>query len=246
MIMMIDKVDVILRCKNYSGEIKDRFEQNIGNIPVANVIIETSSPLGVATMHAFRKVQTEFFVSFDDDVIIPNNWFEQVSKFMDSNVAAVDGYLRVRGLGNFDVAINRRLPTTPHMLKYGERPFGLWNAICRRDVFIDWQPSTPELSAWEDYELGLHALKKNFAWITIPILDGYHLWSWDKVISNAKWGAKGYKVTHRKKSQQLSEIIKNLIWVARLHITNDELKYYVRVQKGAYVKELMRGLLGFD
>ncbi len=245
MIIVIDKVDVILRCKHYSDVIKERFENNIKNIPVANIIIETSSPLGIATMHAFRKVQTEFFVTLDDDVIIPDNWFEQVSKYMDSSVAAVDGYLPVKGLGSVDDVINGRLSTVPRKLEHDERPF-LGDTLYRKEVFIDWEPSSPALSAWEDYEIGMHALKKNFTWVTVPLNNGYHLWSWEKVVSNAKWSAKGYKLTHPKNSQQLSEIIKNLVWLARLYIKNDELKYYVRVQKVAYTKQLTRGLVGFD
>ncbi len=159
---------------------------------------------------------------------------------MTSNVAAVDGYLSVRGFGTLDDIINKRIPTTPHILQYGERTFGLWNALCRTNVFHDWRPSTPELSSWEDYELGMHALKKGFDWITIRITNGFHLWSWEKLVNNAKWSAKGFKLTHPKKSQQLSEIIKQLRWLAKLYVKNDELRNYEITLTKAYIKGLLK------
>lgn len=241
--MKVGKVDVILRCRNYSNEIKERFEQNIRSLPVANVIIETSSPLGMATMGAIRNVQTEFFVAFDDDVIIPNDWLEQVSAHITSKVGAIDGHLSVKGFGSLDDVINKKIPVTPRVLQHGERAFGLWNALCRTEVFVDWEPSTPELSSWEDYELGMHVLKKGFVWITIPISNGYHLWSWEKLVSNAKWNARGFKLTHPSKSQQLSEIRKQLWWLMKEYRKNDELKHYNVTLMKTYLKELLKGLV---
>ena len=238
--MHIDNVDVILRTRDFSKEIEERFTQNIRNIPTNNMIIETSSPLGIATMKALHKVETEYFVAFDDDVTIPDDWFMSVAQYMTKDVGAVDGHLRVKGLGKLDEPINKLQLSEPRTLKQGERAFGLWNTLGRKDVFTTWKPSRPDLSAWEDYELGMHVLKSGYKWITIPILNGFHYWSFDKVKSNSIWSAKGFKATHNGYLQLLNEIYKNVRWLEKMYRSKDQLRDYQILQSSSYLKGLLQ------
>jgi FkbM family methyltransferase len=145
---------------------------------------------------------------------------------MASNVAAVDGHLRIKGMDNLDQYLNRLQLSEPKMLKKGERSFGLWNTYCRTKVFQDWKPSRPDLTSWEDYELGNHVLGKNFEWITVPILNGYHNWDWDKVDRSALWSADGFKQTHSK-LQTLRKIFDCIRYVSKLQKEDPLIDYNI-------------------
>jgi FkbM family methyltransferase len=228
-------MDVILRCKEYSSEVRERFEKNIQSLPVDKTIIETSFPLGLATMRAIQKVETDRFVALDDDVEIPNDWLDQVSKYMASNVAAVDGHLRVKGLDGWDDKLNKVQLSEPKFLKKGERAW-TWDVYCRTDIFKDWRPSRPDLTSWEDFEIGNHVLGKNYQWISVPILNGYHNWSWKKIEKNALWSAEGFKQTHSK-LDILKEIIKCYRFISKIG-KDDPLQEYTIYQTMKFIDGL--------
>ncbi|MEM1724002.1 MAG: glycosyltransferase family A protein [Candidatus Jordarchaeales archaeon] len=86
----MDKVDVLIPTRNPS-RVNPRLLEVLASAPwVNNVVFETSRPLSVARKIGAMKCKTEWIAMFDDDVVIPPNWFEVVSKFArQPNVVAV-------------------------------------------------------------------------------------------------------------------------------------------------------------
>jgi len=187
-------------------------------------------------MRAIQKVKTEFFVALDDDVEIPDDWLSQISKYMASNVAAIDGHLRIKGMDGLDDALNKNQLSEPKMLQKCERSFGLWNTLYRTQVFRDWKPSRPDLTSWEDYELGNHIMKKGYQWITIPILNGFHNWTWDKVEKAALWSAEGFKQTHSK-YQTIKEIVNQIRFISKMR-GDEPINEYITYQTLKFVDGL--------
>lgn len=185
------KIDVCLVTKNDINSIN-----GLEYIPLNRLIIERSKPLGLARMRAIQKVSTEWFTFIDDDVVILPKWFESLEKFIDNDVGAIQGIMRFYGLGNgFDKEIfqwtlknNKKIKA----LGLGERGF-THNTLIRTDLVRDWKPSREDLSAYEDYELTQHILKKGFKWLLIPNFRAIHYKTWLGIWNNALWNMKGYK-----------------------------------------------------
>jgi hypothetical protein len=75
----VESVDVLLVTKN---NISSEFESMIRRaIPVNEIIIETSAPLGPARERAIQRAKTDKFVWLDDDVYLPENWYNSVMAF---------------------------------------------------------------------------------------------------------------------------------------------------------------------
>lgn len=161
-----------------------------------SIIIETSTPLGLARMRAIQKVTTEWFVFFDDDIVVPNfeKWFIEIIRYISSNVAAIEGMALDVGLGEkWDHSINKYRLSTMH--KSVELPNRKWsrgythNTLVRTDVVRDWKPSDSKLQAFEDLELTRHIQKKGYVWLQVPIVV-FHPKTWSGVIKNAIWHGK--------------------------------------------------------
>jgi hypothetical protein len=185
---MSEKVDVILVTKTGPSE---RWLENLKHLPVNNLIVETSRPLGVARQNAFGKVETEFFVSLDDDAFITPSWFSTIFSFMDENVGVVAGKHKKVGFGkSIDHEINKS--RKPRNLKKGERGLTV-NYLGRTKLFKDWAPSSEELDCFEDYEITQHVLNKGYSWIEV-LVDSEH--RYDGLLSIPKksfWLAGGMK-----------------------------------------------------
>ena len=125
----------------------------MAHIPIRELVVETSTPLGLARMRAISRVKTPIFAFVDDDVEISSNWFQELSKHMGSGVGAVQGELLTFGLGaKFDEAVNKTIPKRIEALKLGDNGM-THNTIIRTDLVRDWKPSREDLGAMEDLEI---------------------------------------------------------------------------------------------
>lgn len=178
---------------NYSNIVK--------NVPVNDIIIERSAPLGLARMRAIQKVKTEWFAFIDDDVFLTQSWFKTIASFIKEDIGAIQGITFVKGPGeNWDRDINAFLFSSRRTIRelgLGERGW-THNTLLKAAAVKDWKPSRTDLSAWEDYEITQHILKKGYRWLAVPV-DAYHIWSWKKRWNNAIWSMKSYKKIHAKK-----------------------------------------------
>jgi len=184
--MVIDKIDVCIVSKTRVTGVK-----GLEYLPIGNLIIETSRPLGLARMRAIQKVQTEWFAFIDDDVEIDEGWFGALTKYVQNDVGAVQGILQIKGLGEkWDNALNTT-KISPSELKKGERGF-THNVLIRTKCVTDWKPSRSDLSAFEDYEISQHILNKGYRWLRVPV-ESFHKLSWAKIWDNAIWAMQGWK-----------------------------------------------------
>ncbi len=156
------------------------------NLPLANLIVETSKPLGWARKRAIEKVDTDWFAFIDDDVEIDEKWYQTLLPYtFNDEVGAVQGELRVKGLGEkWDKAING---TTEKKISYRADPESVGhthNTLIRTPVVRDWVPSRKDLHFFEDYEITQHILSKGYKWVVVPT-DSKHIWSWEKLRKNS-------------------------------------------------------------
>lgn len=187
----MNKVDVCLVTKE--DTISEGWKETLKYIPLNKLIVEHSTPLGLARMRAIQKVETEWFIFLDDDVYITKKWFSEISKHIDDKVGAVQGFPIYKGAGKWDTVLNALRPSNPSSLSLGERG-KTHNVLIKTDLVKDWRPSRPDLSSWEDYEITQHILKKGVKWMVCPV-DTFHLRSFKKILKNVGWNVHGWRKT---------------------------------------------------
>jgi glycosyltransferase involved in cell wall biosynthesis len=83
------KVDVVI-CTLDPKQVRPKLMNVLEHAEWVNsIILETSKPLGPARLIAINKCTTEFVAMFDDDVEIPESWFDKVYALFDDSVVAV-------------------------------------------------------------------------------------------------------------------------------------------------------------
>lgn len=167
--------DVLISTRTYDkGLSAARKNVEIANIPVNRILVDTSKPVSYSRYKLFQKAETEWVVTFDDDVEVEPDWLQRLlpfTKFADT--------VGVEGLINY--------PGIPRKLRVGERSYGCWNALLKSSVFKEWKPDK-WMRSWEDYSIGQHALKFG-SWWQVPI-SGKHNATLN-VKSQAIWSGMG-------------------------------------------------------
>ncbi|MCS7120840.1 MAG: glycosyltransferase [Nitrososphaerota archaeon] len=156
------KVDVLIPTKD-PEKIRPRLLQTLKKASwVNNIVLETSKPLSIARAIGARKCSTEWIAMFDDDVEIPENWFEVVSKYIGPGIVAIS-------TPSFDV-------NNIHMMAYKivvdkirplhtrDTPF-IDNTLIRRDILLNYYP--PPVFYGED-EILYRFAKKRGRWVHPP------------------------------------------------------------------------------
>lgn len=184
---MIDKTDVCIVSK--TGELPIGLE----HVPVNKLIIETSYPLGEARRKAISRVTTEYFAFIDDDIEISKFWFKNLSSYLEDNIVAVWGYVYYKGLGFLEPYIQPI--QIKKILKNNER-FNTNNCIIKTETVRDWVPSYPELSCFEDYEIGKHVMNKGYSVIFVPS-DTIHNKDWKSVKKSCIWNGSTWIKVYR-------------------------------------------------
>jgi glycosyltransferase involved in cell wall biosynthesis len=225
------KIDVCLVTKRNIKRVK-----GLEFIPINKLIVETSKPLAYARMRAIHRVESEWFAFIDDDVEIDKEWFDTLTKYIGTNVGAVQGILLVKGLGKkWDEALNKTKRGIME-LKLGQRGF-THNTIIRTDLVKDWIPSRKDLSSYEDFEISRHVMEKGFKWLIVPT-KSCHLVSWFKVWKNSIWAMHGWKKINPSGRLLMEEVFKRTFYVLRCLITlpiNPRYKMYAIFQNVACI-----------
>lgn len=193
---MDTKIDVVIMTKDPNFVLPD----GVGGIPVNDVIVETSTPLAKARQRAIAKVTTDWFVFIDDDIILPDDWWEVVyeSGWLRSllwprfdNIGAVQGTAIPYGLGkNYDSAFFWHLMGSPAGVELnGNSRMFTHNTLIRTEAVRDWNPPA-DLSSYEDYHMMRHIQKRGYK-VFVVKTETYHLHSWPKLWSMGRWGTNG-------------------------------------------------------
>jgi glycosyltransferase involved in cell wall biosynthesis len=187
---MVDKIDVCVVTKD------GILPKGLEFVPINNIIVENSSPIGLARKRAIDKVTTDWFAFIDDDVEITQEWYGICSLFIKEGVGAVFGTDYYRGLGIFDKVIyNGSL--IPKEITYKGR-LNTNNVLIRTDILKDWYPDET-LKCYEDLVIGKHILDKGYKIILTPALC-YHRKDWSTVKRSGLWAGREYIKTYGSKS----------------------------------------------
>ena len=214
------KVDICLVTKNGMSSIK-----GIEHVPLANLIVETSSPLGLARQKAIQNVSTEWFAFVDDDVELFPNWYKTLSEKIDHSIGAISGYLMDCGYGDEVDSCIAQQKTEFIDYRLGERWTGTHHGLIRTELVKDWEPSRPDLSSWEDYEITQHILRKGFRVVKIPVYLGYHHKGWKHIYSNAFWNLEGQIKTKGMSVRYFLSYLRTIIQIPHILLMPWNLSY---------------------
>ena len=200
--MNIEKIDVCIVTKN------NKLPKGLEHIPINNLIVETSKPIGLARYRAIKKVRTKYFAFIDDDIEISKNWFRILTSFIDTDVGCIWGWVNNRGLGSiFDECIfsNQQY----RAINIDER-WNTSNSIIKTELIIDWIP-TEKLTCFEDWEIGKHIMSKGYKAVFIPC-DTTHYKNWMGVASSASWaGREHYQCRKPTRIEYIKQYVKLIL-----------------------------------
>nr|MDO8083041.1 glycosyltransferase [Candidatus Freyarchaeota archaeon] len=137
---------------------------------VNDVIIETSKPLSRARVNGIKKCKTEWIAMFDDDVEIPENWFEKlwILALQKGVVAVSSPYLTI----NYDYVIMDFISRRFRSLDKRFTPT-IGNVLFKRSAMIGYNP--PPLFFCED-ELFYRYIVKRGKWVHSKFIGAKHFY----------------------------------------------------------------------
>jgi glycosyltransferase involved in cell wall biosynthesis len=145
----------------------------IERMPCAGQIIITHDrPLSIARKRAVLKAKTEWVAMVDDDMLLPENWLQNVAKAIEPNVGAI-GTVAVHK--NRHVAAYERIVGTIVKLNKIDTSPHINNIIIRRKLMENYNP--PLLFFGEDHYFKRFVQKKGYIWKVLPFLGATHLGS---------------------------------------------------------------------
>ncbi|MHB8567576.1 MAG: glycosyltransferase family A protein [Nitrososphaerales archaeon] len=186
----MDKVDV---CVVTLRGLSEEFYTSLNHaIPVSNVIIDsTTTPLGKAREAVIKKVQTERFVFVDDDVYLPQGWYELIMKYWTPNTGWLEGWaLPMAPEWYRKWSYSRFKRATALTLGYGQRGFTM-DTIIKTSAISDWN-SPADLDFYEDLAMSNHVNNKGLTVTRAPVASEHripedHVWKQaDKAIEEMK------------------------------------------------------------
>jgi glycosyltransferase involved in cell wall biosynthesis len=143
---------------------------SIERMPCAGKIIITNEhPLSVARKHAVLKADTEWVAMIDDDMLLPQNWLQQVTAKIAPNIGAI-GTVAVHK--NKRVAAYDRVVGTVVKLSEIDTSPHINNVIIRKKLMETYDP--PNVFFGEDQHLKRHVEKSGFVWMVLPFLGVTH------------------------------------------------------------------------
>lgn len=216
---MIEKIDVIVPTKNV---VNNKLFSTLKSAKwVNNLIITKEKPLSLARKNALLKTETKWVAMFDDDVVIPENWFLSVSKEFKKNVGAITTVAEQNNVHEraYDKVVGcfvrlEKLETSPHIN----------NVLVRKELFVDYNP--PALFFGEDLYFREHVEKKGCKWVVLPYIGVEHLGENKNFISTGRAYRKHYS-----KKQLLRRVVARFVFAPYASMVNFDLKTFFILTK---------------
>lgn len=164
---MSEKLDVCI--VTMRGLSEDFFSMLRRAIPINDIIIDDhTTPLGKARQNVIRQVKTDKFVFVDDDVFLPEGWYERISKYCtDDSIGWLEGWaIPTRPEWYHKWSESRLDGARPEYIEK-DRGFTL-DTIIRSELVKDWVPEVG-LDFFEDLSLTRHVRNKGFKVLRVPI-----------------------------------------------------------------------------
>jgi len=136
------------------------------------IIIATEQPLSTKRKNAVLRAKTEWVAMIDDDMLLPDNWLQQVTANIAPSVGAI-GTVAVQK-NKHVAAYDRVVGTVVKLNKIDTSPH-INNMIIRRKIMENYNP--PSLFFGEDQHLKRYVEKVGYVWRVLPFLGATHLGS---------------------------------------------------------------------
>jgi len=141
------------------------------NMQCAGQIINThEKPLSIARKKGVLQADTEWVAMVDDDMLLPANWLQSVTKAITPKIGAI-GTVAVHK--NKHIAAYERVVGTVYNLSKLDTNPHINNIIIRRKLMENYDP--PRLFFGEDQYFKRYVQKTGFAWKVLPFLGATHL-----------------------------------------------------------------------
>ena len=164
------KVDFVVPSRDKPNQTLLRI---LEHMPCAGqIIITKEKPLSIARKRAVLKAKTEWVAMVDDDMLLPNNWLQQVTAEIAPNVGAI-GTVAVHK-NKHVAAYDRVVGTIVKLNKIDTSPH-INNIIIRRKLMENYNP--PLLFFGEDHYFKRYVQKTGYIWKVLPFLGATHLGS---------------------------------------------------------------------
>ena len=162
------KVDFVVPSRD---EANPTLMQQLKNMPCTGQIINThEKPLSIARKKGVLLAKTEWVAMVDDDMLLPDNWLQLVTKAIEPKVGAI-GTVAVHK--NKHVAAYERVVGTIYNLSKLDTNPHINNIIVRRKLMENYNP--PKLFFGEDQYFKRYVQKTGYAWKVLPFLGATHL-----------------------------------------------------------------------
>ena len=164
------KVDFVIPTREKPN---DTLLHIIEHMPCAGqIIIATEQPLSTKRKNAVLRAKTEWVAMIDDDMLLPDNWLQQVTANIAPSVGAI-GTVAVQK-NKHVAAYDRVVGTVVKLNKIDTSPH-INNMIIRRKIMENYNP--PSLFFGEDQQLKRYVEKVGYVWRVLPFLGATHLGS---------------------------------------------------------------------
>ena len=145
--------------------------RQIKQMPCAGEIINThEKPLSTARKNGVLAAKTEWVAMVDDDMLLPENWLQLVTKAIEPNVGAI-GTVAVHK-NPHAAAYERVVGTVYNLSKLDTNPH-INNILIRRKLMENYNP--PKLFFGEDQYFKRYVQKTGYRWKVLPFLGATHL-----------------------------------------------------------------------
>ena len=140
-------------------------------MPCAGQIINIhEKPLSIARKKGVLQASTEWVAMVDDDMLLPDNWLQIVTKVISPKVGAI-GTVAVHK--NKHVAAYERVVGTVYNLSKLDTNPHINNIIIRRKLMENYNP--PKLFFGEDQYFKRYVQKTGYIWKVLPFIGATHL-----------------------------------------------------------------------
>ncbi len=162
------KVDFVVPSRD---EANPTLMQQLKHMPCSGQIINThEKPLSIARKNGVLRANTEWVAMVDDDMLLPDNWLQIVTRAITPKVGAI-GTVAVHK--NKHVAAYERVVGTVYNLSELDTNPHINNIIIRRKLMEDYNP--PKLFFGEDQYFKRYVQKTGYTWKVLPFLGATHL-----------------------------------------------------------------------
>jgi len=162
------KVDFVVPSRDHANP---TLLEQIKQMPGSGQIINThEKPLSVARKQGVLQAKTEWVAMVDDDMLLPPQWLQLITKAIEPNVGAI-GSVAVHK--NKHVAAYERVVGTVYNLSKLDTNPHINNIIIRRKLMEKYNP--PRLFFGEDQYFKRYVQKVGYVWKVLPFLGATHL-----------------------------------------------------------------------